>query len=200
MSLFKTSDIKPVAIPQVKQPAGVKRRAGKTMHLIGKSIPQLRGVIGELEQGTSIHFVTHGRWSMHELLGYILFQIGPARVSFSTWTVTEEPIRAIVGLVKEGLITELNCLFDYRIKDRKPEAFQLLQNHVTRLKLGKCHAKVLVAINDRWGVTVIGSANFSKNPRIEAGVIATDLASAQFHEKWILDEIDDKNPLRDEVV
>jgi hypothetical protein len=94
------------------------------------------------------------------------------------------------------MISELNAVLDYRIERRKPEAFQLANNIITRIKLTKCHAKVLVIRNETWDVTIIGSANFSKNPRIEAGVIFTDRKTAEFNAGWIDEIIEGKEVFR----
>ncbi|WP_409627919.1 hypothetical protein [Belliella pelovolcani] len=163
---------------------------------IGKSLTELAHTIGELDHDTTIQYCTGGRWSMHQLLQYALLKTGPAKVWMTTWTITEEPMRVVLELIKTGLITELSAVLDYRIERRKPEAFQLASNIITKIKLTKCHAKVLVIQNDAWNIAVVTTANFSKNPRIEAGVIFTDKASAEFHKKWIDDVIDGKEVFR----
>lgn len=129
---------------------------------------------------------------MHQLLAYVLEQTGPAAVWMTTWTITEEPMRSLLQQLRSGSIIELHALLDYRIERRKPEAFQLASSIITRIKLTKCHAKVLVVQNEQWSVTVLGSANFSNNPRIEAGCLFTDRASADFHRTWINDVIEGK--------
>lgn len=168
----------------------------KSSLIIGKSLPQLKQTIGELRQDQVVQFCTGGRWSMHQLLNYTLLHTGPAKVWMTTWTITEEPMRALLSMIKEGLITELNAVLDYRIEKRKPEAFQLASNLISRIKLTKCHAKVLVVKNEDWNVSVVTTANFSKNPRIEAGVIFTDKESAAFHSQWIDDVIEGKEVFR----
>jgi hypothetical protein len=52
----------------------------------------------------------------------------------------------------------------------------------------KCHAKLLVVINKDWAVSVTGSANLTKNSRLEAGVISCTPAIANFHKSWIENE------------
>ena len=116
-------------------------------------------------------------------------KIGPSRLFLSTWTITEEPMRVLFQLIQEGYIEELNCLFDYRIEKRKAEAFQLAKVNAARVKLTKVHAKVAVLLSDQWGVSIIGSANLTKNPRIEAGVLSTCQEVAEFHSSWINQEI-----------
>lgn len=196
MTLFKTSDLV-VTTPadNTLSAKGFKQVARSTQRLI-KSRRTLESIIGELVADQVLQFATAGRWSLHQLLEYVLAQTGPASVWMTTWTITEEPMRVLLNLIKSGSIRELHAVFDYRIESRKPEAFQLASNILTRIKLTKCHAKVLVIQNERWSVTILGSANFSNNPRIEAGTLFTDRASADFHKNWISEVIDGKEVFR----
>lgn len=98
-------------------------------------------------------------------------------------------MRVLFQLIKEGRIKELNCLFDYRIEKRKAEAFQLAKVNSSKIKLTKVHAKVAILLADQWAVSIIGSANLTKNPRIEAGIISTCQEVAEFHANWIKREI-----------
>lgn len=158
----------------------------KTKHLIGRNLQELRDEIPQLAPDTVTHYATGGRWSMHELILHVLQLIGPAKLYLTTWTITEDPMRALFQAIDSGMVTELYCVLDYRIEKRKAEAFQLAKVNASRIKLTKCHAKVTVLENDQWSVSIVSSANLSANPRIEAGVICTDQASADFHKDWIM--------------
>jgi hypothetical protein len=72
-----------------------------------------------------------------------------------------------------GLPEWLVHIFDYRMGVRKPAELQFLQKITTEIKPAKCHAKVTVVENDNWGISIVGSANYTRNPRIEAGVLFT---------------------------
>ncbi len=192
MSLFSSDDL--VAAKSSSgtlAPSGFKQ-ASVGARVLGRTLEQLKLCIGQLEHNQALQYTTAGRWSMHQLLSYILDRTGPGRVWLTTWTITEEPMRVLLHEIKSERIQELNAVLDYRIERRKPEAFQLASKIITRIKLTKCHAKVLVIQNEEWSVTVLGSANFSKNPRIEAGTIFTDRESAEFHKTWINDVIEGK--------
>lgn len=196
MSLFKTTELAATTLDGKKLDPSAHKHFPTSTHRLGRSLIDLRASIGELEQDQALQFATAGRWSMHQLLEYLLLKTGPAKVWMTTWTITEEPMRALLGMITSGLITELNAVLDYRIERRKPEAFQLASSIITRIKLTKCHAKVLVIKNDTWSITILGSANFSKNPRIEAGTIFTDHASGAFHIDWINQVIEGKEVWR----
>jgi hypothetical protein len=136
-------------------------------------------------------FFSDGAWSMHHLVQYFLEQTGPADLTICTWTLTEEPARILLNLKELGLIKSLTCLFDYRIQDRSPKSFQLIEGLADSIKLTKAHAKVAAIINDDFGVSIVGSANFSRNRRIEAGTIFTSREAALFDHKWINHYVND---------
>lgn len=164
---------------------------GRSVLAMAESVETLRAVVGNVEPDQVIKFVTNGAWSMHDLLGYLLQKTGPARIYLSTWTITETPVRVLCNLKEQGLITELHCVLDYRTKDRTPKPFQLLSGVANRVKLTKCHAKVTVIENDAWGISIVGSANYSKNPRLEAGTIFTTKHDAVFDRAWLERTLDD---------
>lgn len=189
MSLFSINDLNNLTQEENKSQGSSIRFISQPSPMLLSSLKSLKIGIGDLEKNIVLPFATGGSWSLHQLMEYILIQTGPCKLWFTTWTISEEPLRCMVEMIKKGLITELNAILDYRIAKNKPEAFQLAGNIITNIRLTKCHAKVLVLKNSEWQVTVIGSANLSKNPRLEAGVIFTDEKTAQFNIDWIEKEI-----------
>lgn len=196
MRLFSAVELSSSTAGGKKLEPGAFKHFPSGSHRLGGSLRELESCISELVPDQAQQFATAGRWSLHQLLEFLLRKTGPCRLWMTTWTITEEPMRALLMMMREGLILELNAVLDYRIEKRKPEAFQLASQIITRIKLTKCHAKLLVLKNENWNVTVLGSANFSNNPRIEAGVIFTDKGSADFHSQWIDEVIDGKEVFR----
>ena len=157
--------------------------AGMPVDLILRK--DLKQLVKTLTPGHDIHYYTKGAWSMHEMLEYILQVTGPAHIWITTWSVTEEPLRNICRLIDAGQILSLTALFDHKIDQRKPASLQLALGLNARIQLVKCHAKMLVIKNDQWAVSVTGSANLTKNSRLEAGVISCSPEVANFHKTWI---------------
>ncbi len=187
MSLFSTEDL--VKKKPDKQKSGSVAVAGDNLLIIGKSNEKLHQVFGKVVDGQSVHYASLGDWSTHDLLFFLLEQTGPARVYFTTWAISEYAIRQLYQFIEHGLILELKGIFDYRNGIRKPAELQFLQKITTDIKAAKCHAKVTVIENDHWGISVVGSANYTRNPRIEAGVLCCDKTVAAFHRDWILKEL-----------
>ena len=170
------------------------RRREKAKAKIGKAMQSLSEVIGELAMGETIHYVSMGEWSTHNLLEHCLLQTGPANVYIATWSVSEDGVRHIINAVKSGLITRIHAIFDWRVKIRRPEAFELARFNIADVRLTTCHAKVTVVQNQTWSIAIIGSANYTNNPRIEAGVICCCHDVANFHRDWMMAEIKKADP------
>jgi len=162
---------------------------GTHIFKIGKANQKLTEVFGTIAQDQIIPYVSLGDWSTHDLLFFLFEQTGPARVWFTTWAISEYAIRQLYQFVEHGMILQLKGIFDYRNGVRKPAELQFLQQITTEIKPAKCHAKVTVIENDKWGISIVGSANFTRNPRIEAGVLFTCRNVAEFEKTWIEREL-----------
>jgi hypothetical protein len=185
--LFKVEDIAPVlAEKEAKNStyklSNVKLVDGRSLK-IAESLP---GLVAD----SFVPFVSKGAWSMHDLLLYVLSLTGPADVHFCTWSMTEEPCRQLIRAMNEGLILSLTGLLDVRVKVRNKAVLEFAKMNMTMIREAICHAKVTVIENDRWQVSIVGSANMTNNPRIEAGVLIVNSKIADFNRTWILDEIE----------
>lgn len=158
---------------------------------IGGSV---KDAVGNLEKNETLFIPTRGTWSNHDLLELILKKTGPAKVWITSWTVSEIAVRTLIQLIDTKQIEEIHCLFDERIKVHCPQAHQLAKNAVVDMKLAKIHAKCIAVLNDDWGVAVVTSANFTRNPRIEAYSICSDRSIAESFKDWIQNEMDNKRP------
>jgi hypothetical protein len=156
----------------------------------GRGHQVIKDVIGYIKQNQTIHYCSDGHWSAHELLEYLLQVTGPAKVYLTTWAMSENPVRSIVNMIDAGRITELNCVFDLKTQDRAPKVFQLMNSIVTRVKLAHCHAKIFVIENDEWLIANNGSANWTKNPRFEAGILTSNKQIASFYRDCIIKKLE----------
>jgi hypothetical protein len=145
----------------------------------------------QLSGGDQYHWVSLGGWSMYHLIAYVLETTGPAHLSFSTWAISEQSARSLVLWKENGQLLSINGILDVRARTRHEAAFHLISGHCNRLVLAHCHAKVTVLYNQSWHVTILGSANFTENPRIEAGIITSEPQIGQFHLQWINHALND---------
>jgi len=161
----------------------------KTISKLGKAKQKVNEVIGNVQMDQTTHYASMGEWSMHDLLFHLLEQTGPASVYISTWSLSENSIRQLLQKINDGIILKLYGVFDWRVKIRRPEAFQLARYNISDIRLTTTHAKVTVIENGKWNIAIEGSANYTNNPRIEAGVISCNKIAADFHKKWMLEKL-----------
>jgi hypothetical protein len=166
----------------------------KAVMRMGKARSKVAEVIGDLAGVEMIDYVSFGRWSMHDLLFYLLEQTGPAKVYFTTWAISTKSINLLVEGLASGLISELHSILDRRIEIRRSDCFAFLQHHANSIYLVDCHAKVILIENDHWKIVVKSSANFSENRRIETGMIIINKEIFNFNKKWIEETIANANP------
>lgn len=188
-ALFTLDQLPDTTPPPPSASAAASLEERRLQARLAKARSRVADVVGELVPGQTIHYASMGEWSSHDLLYHLLDVTGPAAVWVATWSITETPVRQLVDRLRAGAITDLHMLLDWRTRVRCPEAMQLAKANAATLRLANCHAKVTVVRNAAWAIAVVGSANYTNNPRIEAGVISTDPAAADFHQGWIAAEI-----------
>ena len=192
MSLFNLGDLTPA---KKENASAIRQEQAIEKYVIGKAGKKIDELFSRPIPGTIVHFISTGDWSTHDLLFFFLKMTGPAEVVFTTWAISEYAIRQLYTFVNSGMITKLSGIFDYRNGVRKPAELQFLQQITTDIKPGKCHAKVTVITNENWGITINASANYTRNPRIEAGVISCNKETAAFYRTVILNELNNTSNL-----
>lgn len=149
-------------------------------------------VISALRETPCVHFYTDGEWSMHHLLTSLLMISGPAELFISTYALSETSCRTLAQLkLEDRMVTRINCVIDNRVDTRSAGSLQLLRGIADRLTLRACHAKATVIIGCNATITVVGSANYTENKRMEIGLIDCTEAVADFHRNWITKLLDE---------
>jgi hypothetical protein len=190
VALFDIGEIKK---PDIKSKSLSKKTPVKRSSVLGKRYDKCRSVVGDLEDCTSIHYVSMGEWSSHDLLYHILKQTGPANVYMATWSIAEVAVRLMIEWAEKDMVKDFYGVLDWRVKVRRPKIYELLKYNY-KLRLTTCHAKVFIIEGENISVSVVGSANFTNNPRIEAGVITCDKEIGDFHKNWLLSEWNNSKP------
>jgi len=183
--LFSNSDIEILSPGETAGAASAAGVAAVQQYVTGETLDLIGKTIGSLRPGESIFFKTDGAWSNIELLEFILMQTGPADVYFTTWSISSEAIARFTSWRQQGIINNLVTILDTGIRNRKPEIYQQALGAFPVLKMAACHAKVTVIRSTRHEITLMGSANYTKNPRIETGMITWDKTLAEENISWI---------------
>lgn len=189
MSLFSSGDVKYKAVSNNSPVVGTEDLNIKTA--AGDKISTIAPAILSLEENDCIYFMTDGAWSNIDLVEKILSITGACDIHFCTWSISTDAIRKFTDWQQKGLISSLFVILDQGLSNRKPEIFQQAFGAFKNLKLLKCHAKVIVIQNLQYSFTIVGSANFTNNPRKEAGLIIRNSNIAQDNINWIRKEFDD---------
>lgn len=192
--LFKPDEIEDWGVPKVQKATAMELPIEGIESFLSKKAQTLQEVMPELKANFITLYASAGLWSMHDLLFWILDKTGPAKVISATWSMTEDPATQIARRLHEGIIQELHFLFDVRVRIRNPKVLSFVKHQAATCRLSACHAKAFVVENDSWNVTVVSSANFTTNPRIEAGVLLTHPKAAEFTKDWIMKEIEKGHP------
>jgi len=132
-------------------------------------------------QNTFFPFSSEGTFSMHELLEFLLQKTGPATVRIMSFSITEVAIRSFLNLMENGSIEKLECIFDLTVKRHRLGLLYFMNNVVSAISLTKNHSKLILIQNSDWMLSVVGSANFNVNDKIEAGVISTQSEFFNFY-------------------
>lgn len=155
----------------------------------GTSKKELEKTINELKKDFCKFFRTDGAWSNIELLEFILLQTGPANVHLCTWSISEEAIRRFSVWKETGQIKDLYTIIDNGLRNRKPEIYQSAVAMFGNLKFDALHAKLTIIESDTHMITLLTSANYTKNPRTEAGIIIWNDDLAKDNIKWIKEQV-----------
>lgn len=192
MSLFSNAETEAFALTVQKPSNFTASRPfeGKTGHAQLNSLAAIKERLSGLKLGENKVYFSDGSWSNYELMEFLLQITGPALVGFTTWSISEVAITKMNEWVNSGQIIELLAVLDVGLRNRKPHIHQQAIATLKRLKLAHCHAKVMAIVAPEISFLVIGSANFTKNPRKEAGVIICDRDEAEFAFNWVKGIID----------
>ena len=138
--------------------------------------------LGDLVRGCEVVGVNKGQFSLPDLLDAILCQIGTADVVIWTFTLTTESIDRLAELQKTGAIGSLRFMLDRSFQGREPHycarLLEVFGNSAIRTT--RNHAKLLQISGGGWQLTVLTTANFTRNPRLEFFELSDDPALFSF--------------------
>lgn len=147
--------------------------------------------LGKLEQGASKHFYSDGAFNLIQLIAYILKQTGPAHIFLTTYSIADDSINVLKRKIEQGEILSARFIIDNRVRSMSPKNFDLLAGSFAGCyRCRALHAKVALIYNDDWHVTLIGSQNATRNPKLERGIIHTDINIFNFDKKILEHEFD----------
>ena len=144
-----------------------------------------------VEKGEQLIAVSCENFGASELLQVFIDRYDPVSVKITTWSINGTFVDILKKLLARGVRVAFNC--DKSLKGRK----SIFWNQVAELRYAHpdnfrvrmhdlLHAKVTILRNEEGDfISIEGSANYSKNTRIEQFIITNDEDRYRFHEAWI---------------
>ncbi|MFZ4414425.1 MAG: hypothetical protein ACOYOV_15175 [Bacteroidales bacterium] len=169
-------------------PARIISRGSSLSLFVGQPHDILSKHLGKLVNGQFYQFYSFGRFSMHDIIVYLLKQIGPAHIICGTWSISQESMESLVRLKNRNEILSLRFVLDPRVKVTKAKPLQMLTANFPFV-FSSWHAKVTVMENENWKISIVSSQNMTKNPKIERGCIFTDAETFEFDKKVLENEL-----------
>ena len=111
-----------------------------------------------------------------DVLKWVLSQTGAADVRMTSFSISEEVLRRIFFIEKEGLVRSLDIVLDFKATNKTLKLWPFIAQTVENCYLADNHSKILLVSNELWKVAVVMSQNLTRGNRYESGFITTDAA------------------------
>lgn len=111
-----------------------------------------------------------------DVLKWVLSQTGAADVRMTSFSISEEFLRRIFFIEKEGLVRSLDIVLDFKATNKTLKLWPFIAQTVENCYLAYNHSKILLVSNELWKVAVVMSQNLTRGNRYESGFITTDAA------------------------
>jgi hypothetical protein len=145
----------------------------------------VKDALGDLEQNKHHSIFSFGGVHARHVLPYVVEQIGPCKLFFTTWAISQKSVQTILKLIDAGLVDFQGCVLSDRTSTECPGAFQMIKANTDKYWTSKIHAKGFIAWNDNWHVSVKMTANFTENQRAETYDIMTAKPLFDVHKAWL---------------
>lgn len=124
--------------------------------------------------GTPLQAYLDNRIQLFDVIEKILLETGPAEIYISTFSTSEEFLRKIFRLRKNGMITKATMLTDLKASRKTVNLYTFISNVFDYVYLAENHSKVILIRNSKWMVSICTSQNQTRGNRTESGMITTE--------------------------
>lgn len=116
------------------------------------------------------------RLQVADVLLWILEQTGPAAVRLSSFSISEEFLRRMFFIRRDGLVTSLQIILDFKATNKTLKLWPFIAQTVEHCYLAANHSKLLLVEGGEHKVAVVMSQNLTRGNRYECGFISSDPA------------------------
>ena len=166
--------------------AAVARPVKRARHRLSK-VANARDTIAGFGPGVDVVGLTHGQFSLLDLIQATLDITGPARVDIATWSAGLYDVDAARRFVDDGRITEVRFVMDSAAEKRGQAAAVDIGDLFGRdtIRTTRSHAKFALIGNSSWSVVITSSMNLNLNPRVEQFEMTDDADRHSFFAAWV---------------
>lgn len=204
MALFTDTQIKVTSSDMPSEVKRMKRKGSKTLFKKALSRKTATEVLSKLDiaKNETACIVTNGTSNVGDFYQYYRDKYEVIdELCISTWIISRDYIEILLADIKEGRLKKINFILSNRMAQLKGGSsghFNFLKmefdkNPNISLCVINSHAKTFSLKGAGNYITVSGSANWSKNPRIENFVIMNNKEVYDFHQNWMTEIIKNKD-------
>lgn len=146
-----------------------------------KGPEKLKMLLDRLHPGKTTFYLSDGDFSMQDMVMELLKKYQPAEVYLSTYSLRELAVRKLILAMERKEISSLKMLLDYRAPVRTAQVYQMAKMNFAKVYLISIHAKVTVIKSAAGCVTIVGSQNWTVNPKIESGAVSLNEGMATWY-------------------
>ena len=163
-------------------------------HRLSK-IASARDTIAGFGHDTDIVGLTHGQFSLLDLIEATLEITGPAHLAVATWSAGLYDAHAAARFKADGRLLSVRFVMDSASQKRGQASTVDIADlfGVESIRTTRSHAKFAIVTNDTWRVVITSSMNLNLNPRVEQFEMTEDADRAAFFLAWV-DELFDTVP------
>ena len=127
-----------------------------------------------------------------DILEWVLEQVGEAEVWQTSFSISEEFLRRLYFITRDGQATAIHLVLDFKATNKTLHLWRFIEQVITTTHLADNHSKVLL-VKSKTGdkVSIITSQNLTRGNRNEAYIITTEpsvfdkfLSEVQHLIKW----------------
>lgn len=166
--------------------AAVARPARKAHHRLSR-VANARDTIAGFGHGMDVVGLTHGQFSLLDLLQATLDITGPADVDIATWSAGLYDVDAAQRFRDDGRIRRIRFVMDSASQKRGQASTVQIADLFgdDAIRTTRSHAKFVIATNAVWNVVITSSMNLNLNQRVEQFEMTDDRERAAFFGDWV---------------
>lgn len=153
----------------------------------------LEMLLPEVKEGCGYHLELNSKWSLHHIVVHCIKLIGRCQLHFATYAIKQYQASLFCDMLNDNLISEITALCDYRLSVTDQNAHDLLLKNCKHFGLMRTHAKLVCLRNKHTALTIVSSANFTSNTKLDVAVITVNSAITDARIEWIKHYINECN-------